>query len=91
MAQYEVHVASYYLMKGAHVAAANRAQVVIRDYPASSSVRNALRIQIQAYNALGLTDFRDDAERVFQLNYQVSSTVRAPDQVASPKSWWKFW
>jgi outer membrane protein assembly factor BamD len=91
MAQYEVHVASYYLMKGAHVAAANRAQVVIRDYPASPSVRNALRIQIQAYNALGLTDLRDDAERVFQLNYQVSSTVRAPDQVAAPKSWWKFW
>jgi len=54
-------------------------------------VRNALRIQIQAYNAMGLTDLRDDAERVFQLNYQVSSTVRAPDQEAATKSWWKFW
>jgi outer membrane protein assembly factor BamD len=91
MAQYEVHVASYYLMKGAHLAAVNRAQVVIRDYPASPSVRNALRIQIQAYNAMGLTDLRDDAERVFQLNYQVSSTVRASDQEAATKSWWKFW
>ncbi len=91
MAQYEVHVASYYLKKGAHVAAVNRAQVVIRDYSASPSVRNALRIQIQAYNAMGLTDLRDDAERVFQLNYQVSSTVRASDQEAATKSWWKFW
>ena len=91
MAQYEVHVASYYLMKGAHVAAVNRAQVVMRNYPSSPSVRNALRIQIQAYNAMGLTDLRDDAERVFQLNYQVSSTVRAPDQEAATKSWWKFW
>jgi outer membrane protein assembly factor BamD len=91
MAQYEVHVASYYLKKGAHVAAVNRAQVVIRDYSASPSVRNALRIQIQAYNAMGLTDLRDDAERVFQLNYQVSSTVRASDQEAASKSWWKFW
>ena len=72
MAQYEVHVASYYLTRGA-------------------SVRNALRIQIQAYNAMGLTDLRDDAERVFQLNYQVSSTVRASDQEAATKSWWKFW
>ena len=91
MAQYEVHVASYYLKKGAHVAAVNRAQVVIRDYSASPSVRNALRIQSQAYNAMGLTDLRDDAERVFQLNYQVSSTVRASDQEAATKSWWKFW
>jgi outer membrane protein assembly factor BamD len=63
MAQYEVHVASYYLMRGAHVAAVNRAQVVIRDYPASPSVRNALRIQIQAYNAMGLTDLRDEIGR----------------------------
>ena len=91
MAQYEVHVASYYLKKGAHLAAVNRAQVVTRDYSGSPSVRNALRIQIQAYNAMGLTDLRDDAERVFQLNYQVSSTVRASDQEAATKSWWKFW
>lgn len=91
MAQYEVHVAGYYLRQGAFLAAANRAQNVLRGYPDSPSVRNALRIQIQAYNAMGMTQLRDDAERVFQMNYNVDSSTRAPDQQAAPKSWWKFW
>ncbi len=89
MAQYEVHVADYYLRRGAHVAAINRAQVVVRDYPTSPSVRNALRIQIRAYDALGMKDLRDDAERVFQLNYKVDSAAQI--NAAPEKSWWKFW
>ena len=89
MAQYEVHVADYYLRRGAHVAAINRAQVVIRDYPASPSVRNALRVQIRAYDALGMNDLRDDAERVFQLNYKVNSAAQITND--AEKSWWKFW
>ncbi len=90
MAQYEVHVAAYYLKRGAYVAAVNRAQNVVRNYPESPSVRNALRIQIQAYNAMGMKDLRDDAERVFELNYKVKSDVRDanPD---STKPWWKVW
>jgi len=89
MAQYEVHVARYYLTRRAYVAAANRAQVVIRDYPNSPSVRNALRIQILAYDALGMNQLRDDAERVFELNYKVSSTAR--ETAVESKSWWKIW
>jgi len=73
----------------AFVAAINRAQNVIRDYPASPSVRNALRIQIRAYDALGMKDLRDDAERVFELNYKTNSAAQInPD---AEKSWWKFW
>jgi outer membrane protein assembly factor BamD len=89
MAQYEVHVADYYLRRAAYVAAINRAQTVIRDYPASPSVRNALRIQIRAYDALGMTELRDDAERVFQLNYNVNSAAQITTEGES--SWWKFW
>lgn len=90
MAQYEVHVAQYYLKRGAYVAAVNRAQNVIRNYPESPSIKNALRIQIQAYNAMGLKDLRDDAERVFELNYKNKSNVpeTTPD---SAKPWWKVW
>ena len=91
MAQYEVHVASYYLLKGAHVAAANRAQVVIRDYPESPSVRNALRIQIQAYNALGLNDLRDDAERVLRTNFPKSPYLTADAPTERKAAWWKLW
>jgi outer membrane protein assembly factor BamD len=62
---------------------------VIRDYPASPSVRNALRIQIRAYDALGMNDLRDDAERVFELNYKTNSAAQINPE--SEKSWWKFW
>ena len=89
MAQYEVHVADYYLRRAAFVAAINRAQNVIRDYPASPSVRNALRIQIRAYDALGMKDLRDDAERVFELNYKTNSAAQINPE--AEKSWWKFW
>ncbi len=62
---------------------------MIRDYPASPSVRNALRIQIRAYDALGMNDLRDDAERVFQLNYQVNSAAQI--NAEPEKSWWQIW
>ncbi len=90
MAQYEVHVAQYYLKRGAYVAAVNRAQNVIRNYPESPSVKNALRIQIQAYNAMGMKDLRDDAERVFELNYK-SKANEAENTSGGDKPWWKVW
>ena len=89
MAQYEVHVADYYLRRNAYLAAANRAQTVIRDYSGSPSAREALHIQIRAYEALGLKDLRDDAERVYELNYQVSSAV--PHSIKEGKPWWQVW
>jgi outer membrane protein assembly factor BamD len=52
-------------------------------------VRNALRIQIRAYDALGMKDLRDDAERVFELNYKTNSAAQINPE--SEKSWWKFW
>ena len=89
MAQYEVHVAAYYLRHNAYLAAANRAQTVISDYSGSPSARQALLIQIRAYEALDLKDLHGDAERVFQLNYQVSST--APQPTKEGKPWWQLW
>lgn len=89
MALYEAHVADYYLRRGAFVAALNRAQTVIRDYPSSTAVRNALRVQIRAYDALGMNDLRDDAERVFQLNYKVNSAAQINAEQTKP--WYKFW
>ena len=52
-------------------------------------MRNALRVQIRAYDALGMNDLRDDAERVFQLNYKVNSAAQITND--AEKSWWKFW
>lgn len=86
MAQYEVHVAGYYLRRGVFLAAVNRAQTVIKNYPDSPAVKEALTIQVRAYDAMGLNDLRDDAQRVYKKNFEA-----ADKQNKANKSWWRFW
>ena len=90
LAQYEIHVARYYLRRGAFVAAANRAKGVLNDYPQTPSTIDALQIMVRAYGALGMQDLRDDAQRVLDQNTKlrgIASEVRQQ----SEKSWWQFW
>ena len=44
LAAYEVHVARFYYSKGAYVAAVNRAQLAITDYPGVPAIKEALEI-----------------------------------------------
>jgi outer membrane protein assembly factor BamD len=69
LAAYELHVARYYASRGAHMAAANRAQTAIADYPNSVIMEDALTVLIQAYDALGSITLRDDAKRVMAKNF----------------------
>lgn len=92
LASGEVHVASYYLRRGAYVAAANRAKGVLIDYPQTPQTRDALQIMVQAYDAMGMKDLRDDAQRVLALN--VAKDGVSPEAKVSPKNpapWWQFW
>ncbi len=90
MAQYEVHVARFYYRKGAYVASVNRAQNVIRNYPGTGSVKSALSVQILAYEALGMKDLRDDAKRVYDLNYK-NEDIKAMRAPVDAKPWWQIW
>jgi outer membrane protein assembly factor BamD len=69
LAQYEVHVAKYYFSRGAYVAAIARAQAAIRDYQNVPAVREAMVILVKSYDALGMTQLRDDAQRVLESSY----------------------
>lgn len=89
LAKYELHVASYYLRRGAHIAAINRAQGILTQYPNSPSTREALEIMVQAYDAMGMADLRDDAKRVLAKNTPASET--AAGETKPGKSWWQFW
>jgi outer membrane protein assembly factor BamD len=92
LAAYEVHVARYYYRRGAYVAAANRAQIVVSDFQQSPSSEEALSLMVQSYDKLGLTELRDDADRVLRQNFPESS-MRADGTVAprTKKSWWQVW
>ena len=89
LSSHEVHAARYYLRRGAYVAAVNRAQYAVQNYPQTPALEEAMFITIKAYDALGLTDLRDDAERVMRKNFPDSAYyTRGLD---GESSWWKFW
>jgi outer membrane protein assembly factor BamD len=69
LAFHEVHVARYYMKRGAYVAAANRAQYALKNYPEAPAQEDALRIMVQAYDALRMTELRDDAQRILRRNF----------------------
>ena len=90
LAAYEVHVARYYLRRGAYVAAANRAQQAIQEFQRSPSTEEALIILTQSSDRLGLTQRRDDAERVLKTNFpNATISVDAFGKTKAP--WWKLW
>ncbi|MBV8501089.1 MAG: outer membrane protein assembly factor BamD [Paucibacter sp.] len=89
LAAYEIHVARYYYNRGAFMAAANRAQRAIADYPHAPTGEEALHLMVQAYDKLDLPELRNDAERVLKLNYPDSRYLRGEQD--TKKAWWKFW
>jgi outer membrane protein assembly factor BamD len=96
LAKHELHVARYYLRRGAYIAAVNRAQGVLSLYPNSPSTRNALEIMVQAYDAMGMTDLRDDAKRVLAKNNSTPSSIPGGNETTAgeikpEKSWWQIW
>jgi len=88
LAEYEVHVATYYLKRGAYVAAAQRAKGAIEQYDGAPAIEEALTILIESYDRLGLKELAAQSRQVYQANYQ--SDVREA-QAAVNKSWWQFW
>lgn len=90
LAQYEVHVARYYYNRGAYLAAINRSQLALADYREVPALEEALYIMVQSYDALGLTDLRDDARRVLTTNYPKSEYLTRGFR-AKDDPWWKVW
>jgi outer membrane protein assembly factor BamD len=83
LASYEIHVARYYASRGAHLAAVNRAQTALTDYPTSLSSEDALAILITSYEALSATQLRDDAKRVMGLNFPKNKLGTPPVTVSN--------
>jgi outer membrane protein assembly factor BamD len=87
LARHEVHVAQYYIKRGAYLAAINRAQTVITRYPNSPERRAALDVMVVAYDRMGMPEMRDDARKVLAKNFP-DDKLNAP---GSTTPWWKLW
>ena len=90
LASHEVHVARYYMKRGAFVAAANRAQFAIKTYPQAPANEEGLVILVKAYDALEMADLRNDAERVLKKNFPDSKYLKG-DPRRTDVPWWQIW
>jgi outer membrane protein assembly factor BamD len=90
LASHEIHVARYYMKRKAYVAAANRVQYALMTYPRAPANEEGLVIMVAAYDALGLKDLRDDAERVMKKNFPDSKYLKG-DPGKPETSWWRIW
>ncbi|RMG34013.1 MAG: outer membrane protein assembly factor BamD [Gammaproteobacteria bacterium] len=86
LARHEVHVARYYIKRGAFVAAADRANYVVENYQRTPAVKNALEIMIEAYTRLGLDDLAADAQRVLAANLDSGAIIPDPRDLEE-KGW----
>ena len=101
LASNDVHVARYYLRRGALLAAVNRAQAVVKQFQDTPAVEEALAIMVTGYRQLGLEDLSKDARRVLETTYPGSvylttaydPTIRGgvANREASVLSRLKFW
>lgn len=91
LASHQVHVANYYLRRGAYVAAANRAQLAIKEYPDAPANEAALAIMVKSYDALGMKDLRDDTERVMRKNFPNSEYYNKGKTYGRDVPWWQLW
>lgn len=69
LADYEIHVARYYMKRGAYVGALNRSKYLLENYDGAPAVKEALSIMEEAYNKLGMTDLAANTQKVLAANF----------------------
>jgi outer membrane protein assembly factor BamD len=87
LAEYEMHVAKYYVRRGSYVAALDRARYVIETYDGSPSAHDALEVTLECYQKLGMTQLATDTGKLLTANYPNGRSV---DSIGR-KPWWKVW
>lgn len=86
LADYEVHVADYYLRRRAYVAALARAKFCIENYDGAPATQQALDVMISAYEGMGMPDLAERSREVYALNFPGGRPQRE-----EKKGWWRLW
>lgn len=69
LADHELKAANWYMLRGAYVAAANRARYVVENFDRTPAMAEALALLYKAYRELGLEDLASDSLKVLIANY----------------------
>lgn len=76
LAKYELHVARYYLRRGANLSAAKRAKYTLETYPQTPIIPDALALLTEAYIKLGVDDLANSSLQVLRLNYPDHAAIK---------------
>ena len=85
IAAHELSIVKYYERRGAHLAAAKRAEKILADYPGAPSTLETLTLLEVAYRNAGLASQADDIKRVREGNPQVVPPAEAPPPGSAPQ------
>jgi len=69
LARHDIHVAHYYMRRGAYIAVIKRCQNILATYPQTTATPDALALMVDAYQVLGLEQQAADTSSVLKLNY----------------------
>jgi outer membrane protein assembly factor BamD len=83
LADFELHVALYYMRRGAYVGAINRAKYCVENYDGSPAVKGSMKVLVDAYRDLKMMDLAANAQRVYAENYPGDTK-----DVLPKKHWW---
>ena len=78
IAEHELAVVRYYVRRGAHVAAAKRAERIISDFPGAPALGETLALLEQSYREVGLASQADDVRRIREVNAAILPKEQAP-------------
>jgi len=85
LADFELHVALYYMRRGAYVGALNRAKYCVENYDGAPAVKGSMKVLVDAYRALKMPDLADNAAKVYADNYPDSTK-----DIVRKKHWWNI-
>jgi outer membrane protein assembly factor BamD len=83
LADFELHVALYYMRRGAYVGAINRAKYCVENYDGAPAVKGSMKVLVDAYRDLHMTDLASNAEKVYADNFPGDTKDILPK-----KHWW---
>jgi outer membrane protein assembly factor BamD len=86
LADYDVHVAQYYMQRGAYVGAAQRAAETIEQFDGAPETEQALKILISANERLGLNDKAEIARKVYADNFSGKTPALKAEK---DRRWWQ--
>jgi len=98
LASNDVHVARFYMRRGATLAAVNRAQAVVKQYQETPATEEALAIMVAGYKQLAMDNLSADARRVLEKNFPNSiylkvnydPNIRGGTDAGKPSTWQKI-